>query len=109
MTMDRVEVITSVGRRRRWSGAEKVRRVAAMNEPGAVVTEIARVADVGCEPSLSLAPGVEGRAQVADVRAGAGGARGERHRSGERAYLSVAVAVIAAAASTAFDPARVRR
>ena len=51
MTMDRVEVITSVERRRRWSGAEKVRRVAAMDAPGAVVTEIARVADVGCEPS----------------------------------------------------------
>jgi transposase len=42
MTMDRVEVITSVERRRRWSAAEKARLVAAMDEPGAVVTEIAR-------------------------------------------------------------------
>jgi transposase len=42
MVMDRIEVITSVERRRRWSEAEKVRLVAAMNEPGAVVTEIAR-------------------------------------------------------------------
>ena len=46
MTMDRIEVITSVERRRRWSMAEKARLVAAMDEPGAVVTEIARVADI---------------------------------------------------------------
>ena len=46
MVMDRVEVITSIERRRRWSAAEKARLVAAMNEPGAVVTEIARSAGV---------------------------------------------------------------
>ena len=46
MTMDRIEVITSVERRRRWSTAEKARLVAAMNEPGTVVTEIARSAGV---------------------------------------------------------------
>ena len=46
MTMDRIEVITSVERRRRWSTAEKIRLVAAMDEPGAVVTEIARGAEV---------------------------------------------------------------
>ena len=46
MTMDRIEVITSVERRRRWSRAEKARLVAAMEEPGAVVTEIARGAEV---------------------------------------------------------------
>ena len=46
MVMDRVEVITSVERRRRWSSAEKGRLVAAMNEPGAVVSEIARSAGV---------------------------------------------------------------
>ena len=46
MTMDRIEVITSVERRRRWSTAEKARLVTAMNEPGAVVTEIARSAGV---------------------------------------------------------------
>ena len=44
MVMDRIEVITSVERRRRWSVAEKARLVAAMDEPGAVVTEIARSA-----------------------------------------------------------------
>jgi transposase len=43
MVMDRVEVITSVERRRRWNSAEKARLVAAMNEPGAVVTESAGV------------------------------------------------------------------
>jgi transposase len=42
MTMDRIEVITSVERRRRWSMTEKRRLVATMNEPGAVVSEIAR-------------------------------------------------------------------
>jgi transposase len=42
MVMDRVEVITSVERRRRWSAAEKARLVAAMNEPGSVVSAIAR-------------------------------------------------------------------
>ena len=46
MAMNRVEVITSVERRRRWSVAEKARLVAAMDEPDAVVTEIARAAGV---------------------------------------------------------------
>ena len=46
MTMDRIEVITSVERRCRWSAAEKLRLVAAMDEPGAVVTEIARCSEV---------------------------------------------------------------
>ena len=50
MAMNRVEVITSVERRRRWSDEEKVRLVAAMAEPGAVVTEIARAS--GVETSL---------------------------------------------------------
>jgi transposase len=46
MTMDRIEVITSVERRRWWSAAEKARLVAAMDESGTVVTEIARGAVV---------------------------------------------------------------
>ena len=50
MAIDRMEVITSVERRRRWSAAEKARLVAAMGEPGAVVTEIAR--GFGVETSL---------------------------------------------------------
>ncbi len=50
MAMDRIEVVTSVERRRRWSAAEKAQLVAAMDEPGAVVTEIAR--RFGVETSL---------------------------------------------------------
>ena len=41
-----VEVITSVQRRRRWSGEEKRRIVAAAIEPGAVASEVARAAGI---------------------------------------------------------------
>jgi transposase len=46
MTSGRVEVITSVQRRRRWSAAEKQRIVAAALEPGAVASAVAREAGV---------------------------------------------------------------
>ncbi|MER8753879.1 transposase, partial [Mesorhizobium sp. M1050] len=46
MTTQRVEVITSVERRRRWSREEKERLVAATLEPGASVSEIARSAGI---------------------------------------------------------------
>jgi transposase len=46
MTKAQVEVITSVQRRRRWSGAEKERIVAAAMEPGAVASEAARAAGI---------------------------------------------------------------
>lgn len=46
MTSGRIEVITSVERRRRWSAAEKERLVVATLEPGASVTAIAREAGV---------------------------------------------------------------
>lgn len=49
MTNGRVEVITSVERRRRWSLAEKERLVAATLEPGASISAIAR--DAGIHPS----------------------------------------------------------
>ena len=49
MTKTQVEVITSVQRRRRWPRAEKERIVAAAMEPGAVASEVARVA--GISPS----------------------------------------------------------
>ena len=49
MTNGRVEVITSVERRRRWSGAEKRRLVAATLEPGTSVSAIAR--EAGVHPS----------------------------------------------------------
>ena len=48
MTNDRVEVITSVQRRRRWSTAEKERLVAASLAPGAVVSVVAREAGIHC-------------------------------------------------------------
>jgi transposase len=44
MTISRAEVMTSVERRRRWSQDEKERLVAASLEPGASVSEVARVA-----------------------------------------------------------------
>jgi transposase-like protein len=46
MTKQRIEVITSVERRRRWSREEKERLVAACLEPGASVSEIARKAGI---------------------------------------------------------------
>jgi transposase len=44
MTNERIEIITSVERRRRWSSAEKERLVAATLESGASVSAIAREA-----------------------------------------------------------------
>ena len=49
MAKNQVEVITSVERRRRWSSAEKERLVAALLEPGAVVSALAR--EAGLHPS----------------------------------------------------------
>jgi transposase len=46
MPMPRVEVITSVERRRRWSREEKERLVAASLEPGVSVSEVARSAGI---------------------------------------------------------------
>ena len=45
--MARVEVITGPERRRRWSEEEKRAIVAASLAPGAMVSEVARRADVG--------------------------------------------------------------
>ena len=45
--MARVEVITGPQRRRRWSAEQKRTIVAESLAPGAVVTEIARRADIG--------------------------------------------------------------
>lgn len=46
MTTGRIEIITSVERRRRWSAAEKQRLVAATLEPGASVSAVAQQAGV---------------------------------------------------------------
>lgn len=68
MTNGRVEVITSVQRRRRWSTAEKQQLVVASLEPGASVTALAREAGIHASqlygwrrqlrplPSMSFAP-----------------------------------------------------
>ena len=44
--MNRIEVITSVERRRRWSRSEKEGWVAALMEPGANATEVAKRAGI---------------------------------------------------------------
>jgi len=49
MTNGRVEVITSVQRRRRWSAAQKRQLVAASLEPGASVSAVA--GEAGIHPS----------------------------------------------------------
>ena len=46
MTNGRVEVITSVERRRRWSASEKRQLVSASLEPGASVSALAREAGI---------------------------------------------------------------
>jgi transposase len=46
MTTARVEVITSMERRRRWSRAEKEQLVAASLEPGVMASEVARSAGI---------------------------------------------------------------
>jgi len=46
MTNGRVEMITSVERRRRWPLAEKERIVAASLEPGAIASEVARASGI---------------------------------------------------------------
>jgi transposase len=46
MTKTQVDVITSVQRRRRWSGAEKERIVAATFEPSVAVSDVAREAGI---------------------------------------------------------------
>jgi len=68
MTNGRVEVITSVQRRRRWSTSEKQQLVAASLEPGASVSALARQAGIHAsqlygwrrqlraQPSVTFAP-----------------------------------------------------
>jgi transposase len=68
MTNGRIEVITSVERRRRWSASEKRQLVAASLEPGASVSALAREAGIHAsqlygwrrqlrgQPPMSFAP-----------------------------------------------------
>ncbi|RWM73164.1 MAG: hypothetical protein EOR81_29070 [Mesorhizobium sp.] len=56
MTIARVEVITSVQRRRRWSRAEKERLVAATFEPGVTVSEDSHYRVPATSTDLRLLP-----------------------------------------------------
>ena len=54
----RVEVITSVQRRRRWPTAEKIRLVEETMQPGMSVSYVARrVSSTLCAPTMSAPPG----------------------------------------------------
>jgi Transposase len=54
-SIDRVEVITSVQRRRRWSAEEKARIVQETYAPGMSVLLIARQHGGGAEPGVQMA------------------------------------------------------
>ena len=56
MTIARVEVITSVQRRRRWSRAEKERLVAATFEPCVTVSEDSQYRVPATSTDLRLLP-----------------------------------------------------
>jgi transposase len=114
MTNGRVEVITSVERRRRWSSAEKQRLVAATLEPDASVSAIARDAGIHpgqlygwrrqlrAQPRIDFAP-VQVMAEPAPESAGIGAieielATGARMRitgAVDRATLTAAIVVLA--------------
>jgi transposase len=67
---DRVEIITSVQRRRRWAAAEKVRMVEETFEPGMTVTLVVR--RHGCsEPALHLAAMTDASPSMSAAAAGA--------------------------------------
>src|SRR5215813_7310688 len=74
---DRVEIITSVQCRRRWTASEKVWIVEGTFEPGMTVSLVARRHGVAPEPALHVAPasgrgGADGRRQRRRGRAGVG-------------------------------------
>ena len=83
--MARVEVITGPERRRRWSEEQKRAIVAASLAPGAVISEVARRADVGAGQILSLAEGIARRQER--VCAGYDHGRGGSQFDGRRAEI----------------------
>jgi transposase len=103
MTNGRVEVITSVERRRRWSSAEKHQLVAASLEPGASVSAIAREAGIHpgqlyrwrrqlrARQGIGFAP-VQVTAEVATADLAGGGAIEIEFASGARMRITGAVA-----------------
>ena len=119
MTDGRVEVITSVERRRRWSTAEKKRLVAATLEPGASVSAIAREAGIDpgqlygwrrqlrARPLIGFAP-VQVAAEPAPTRLAGAGAIEIEFASGARMRIAGAVdaATLAAAVAALADGRR---
>lgn len=67
--MGRMTLITGRERRRRWSKEEQARILAAIEEPGAVVAEVARAAEV----CTSLVYKWRREARAADAMNGVGG------------------------------------
>ena len=65
MTNGRVEVITSVQRRRRWSVSEKQELVAASLEPGANVSALARKAGIHASQLYGWRRQLQGRSPMA--------------------------------------------
>ena len=119
MTNGRVEVITSVERRRRWSAAEKQRLVAASLEPGASVSALAREAGIDpsqlygwrrqlhARPQIGFAS-VEIAAQATPAGLGGGGAIEVEFASGARMRITGAVdaATVTAAVAALADGRR---
>jgi transposase len=120
MTNDRVEVITSVERRRRWSRADKERLVAASLEPGAGVSSIAREAGIhpgqlygwrrqmGVRPEVGFAA-VRIAPEPAPAGSGGGGAIDIEFASGARMRITGVVDPALVAATVAALAAGRRR
>jgi transposase len=56
--MGRMTLMTGGDRRRQWSGEERARILAEIAEPGAVVAEVARRADVCIPTRAAVFPGL---------------------------------------------------
>jgi transposase len=107
--VQRVEVITSVQRRRRWSVAEKIRLVEETLEPGMSVSFVAR--KHGISPNLlfkcrqRMAEGGREAVRANDVVIGAGQVRQLEERTQELGRLlgrkTLAVEILKEALSTA--------
>ncbi len=67
MTIPRLEVITSVERRRRWSREDKERIVAAAVQPGAVASVVARQAGIHSSQLFRWRRQLCGPAQAAPI------------------------------------------
>ena len=71
-----MEVITGVGRRRRWTDEEKAWIVAESLDPATTVSAVARRYGLHAEPALHLAPAARGTGRVRGSRVRTGSGRG---------------------------------